>query len=234
MATPKSKHHTGKCFTVMVSDAIRHHIGERKSVESKRKIAHEDRDAAVSALRDYNDLNSPEAIAAKGTHSDAIIAIDSLSALLKWHSNQIADLVERADDPALDFMYLPPDPPAPKQSLLNETRPVGRPGLVTPDLPDLAKGDGIDEHLNVSVNELDLRESIKGKLIQNGVKTIGALAMIIDGGGSIENDVKLGDKDAAAVTAAVGKYRKAHRQAMREAEKEKEKAFFNSINGNRS
>lgn len=216
-----SKHSVGKAFGVKVSDAIRHHVGEAKAIRSKRVIAHDDRDAAIAELTECGDRTSKEATVAKALHSDAIMEIERLSVLLKWHSNQIDELVQRADEPALDFMYDPPAsaPSSPQKTL--EHRPVGRPGPVRPDLPDPSKGDGVDEHLSASPNELDMREQLKCKVISAGCKTIGAIAAIIDDlARDICAELNLTDKEATAVTVSVTKFRKAHRSAMREADRE--------------
>ncbi len=224
----KSKHMTGKAFSVEVCDAIRHHIGERKALESKRVNAFEDRDAALEEKHEIDDHDSDEYLEACKRHSDSIAAIDGLSASIKWHRNQIDDLVDTADEPQLDFMY---DPPAeaphakggPKQLRLAgeeaETRPVGRPGRPRPEAPDPSKGDGVDEHLNASVAELDCRENVKGKLTAAGLTTVGrVVAVLEDDKQDIRDVLNVGETIASEVKKAVKQYRDKHRRAAREAE----------------
>lgn len=100
-----------------------------------------------------------------------------------------------------------------------ETRPVGRPGpKPKPEQPDPSKGDGVDEHLNASVNELDLRENIKSKLIDAKLTTIAHLARLLDMDKGIRDFANLNENQDSDVKKAVKKYRTEHRKAMREAE----------------
>lgn len=221
----KSKHMSGTAFSIAVCDAIRHHVGEVKSLESKRSNAFDDRDAAIEELGEMEG-DSDEAHELKCRHSDAIVLIDALSARIKWHRGQIEDLVEKADEPSLDFMYeMPEEPPKkdPKQGELKDvakdTRPVGRPGKPKPEAPDPSKGDGVDEHLSASVNELDCRENVKGKLIEAGLTTIGRVAAILDDEKQDLRDLlNCGENIASEIKKAVKQYRTKHRRAAREAE----------------
>lgn len=222
----KSKHMTGKAFSVEVCDAIRHHIGERKALESKRVNAFEDRDAALEEKHEIDDHDSDEYLEACKRHSDAIASIDGLSSSIKWHRNRIDNLVEKADEPQLEFMYDPPaEAPKPKQLRLagedtqGETRPVGRPGKPKPEAPDPSKGDGVDEHLNASVAELDCRENVKGKLTAAGLTTVGrVVAVLEDGAQDIRDVLNCGENIASEVKKAVKQYRDKHRRAAREVE----------------
>lgn len=142
----KSKHMSGQAFSIAVCDAIRHHVGEVKALESKRSNAFDDRDAAIEELGEMEG-ESDEAHELKCRHSDAIVLIDALSSRIKWHRGQIEDLVEKADEPSLDFMYEMPAEPTkkdPKQGELKDVakdaRPVGRPGKPKPEAPDPSKG----------------------------------------------------------------------------------------------
>ncbi|MFN0133454.1 MAG: hypothetical protein ACKVW3_13120 [Phycisphaerales bacterium] len=225
MAAKKSKHMTGVAFSTQVCDAIRHHIGERKALDSKRTIAFEDRDAALSEKHDIEDHDSDEYLEACKRHSDAIAAIDDLSNSIKWHRNQVDMLVDKADEPQLDFMYEPPAEPAakdPKQLKLAgeaDTRPVGRPGKPKPEAPDPSKGDGVDEHLKASVAELDCRENIKGMLVKAGLTTIGRLAAVADDEKRDLGEIVACDTSMVIdIRRALKAYRTKHRKAAREAE----------------
>lgn len=222
----KSKHMTGKPFTTEVCDAIRHHVGERKALESKRKNAFEDRDAALAEKAEIDDHDSEEYFEACRRHSDAIASIDSLSSQIKWHHNQVDELIEKADEPAFPFVYEPPAEPAkkdPRQLKLadagKDTRPVGRPGKPKPEAPDPSKGDGVDEHLAADVKELDLPEYVIGKLVKAGLTTVGRVVAVIDGGKDLAGEANISDDQATATSVAIAKYRKKHRKAMVAAER---------------
>lgn len=219
---------TGKAFSVKLSDAIRHHLGERRALESRRENAFSDRDAALEEKREITDRESGEYLAACRRHSDAIAEIDSLSHSIRWHGKQLDVLMEKPDEQQLDFMYDPPQEPArPKQLKLAggeasggeeparpDPRPVGRVGRPRPEVPAPDMGDGVDEHLKASVNELDCRENIKGKLIAAGLTTIGSVVEVLDDSRRhIVEIASLTDKQDGELRKAVGGYRSKHRKA---------------------
>lgn len=208
----KSKHSTGNPFAVEVCDMIRHHIGERRALDSRRKGAFEDRDAALAELAELTDKESPEAMKLKSQHSDAIVQIDDLNSRIKWHNKQLDELVEKADEPGFDFMYDPePTPTVPK----GRNKSGSGPAVPEADAPGF---EGVDEHLKAHVNELDCREDLKGKLVAAGLTTIGAVVAVLDGVGDIRDEVELNENQAAEVKRAVKAYRKKHRDAARKVE----------------
>lgn len=95
-------------------------------------------------------------------------------------------------------------------------RAKGQPGRVKPAAH--VQAEGVDEHLNASVKELQLEDSLTNKLIGLGYERIGQLAKAIDEGVELEGkDVSgLSGPQAKKVRAAVEKFRKAHRKAMAE------------------
>lgn len=96
---------------------------------------------------------------------------------------------------------------------------AGKPGRPKPEAPDPSKGDGVDEHLNSDVKELDIDDArIVNKLVAAGLTKIGHVANIIDADDDLEAGASLSGSQAAKVRAAVKKYRKAHRQAARQVE----------------
>ena len=237
-----NKYATNKPFPVEVCDMVRYHVGTRLKLEGDRKKAHEDRDAALAELEEFEDEHSDEAVEAKERHSDAVRTIERLAAQIKFHGNEVDRMIEQADSPELEFMYEPhaeqdssprrgkdvagqirmgPPPPA---DAGNGVRPVGRPagskpGAVKPEAPDPSKGDGVDEHLKAGIQELNLDEEITAALIAKGFTTVGRVAALIEKtDGDIIEPTGLSASDAAVVRGAVAKYRKAHRSAMREAE----------------
>jgi hypothetical protein len=244
VTSKKSKHSKDEAFSLDVSNAIRHHTGERKALESKRVIAFEDRDAALEEKNELDDKGSDAYLEACRRHSDAIGEIDRLSSQIKWHRNQIDELVEKADEPQLDFMYEPPVEPVkkdPRQMKLGDglgqgekkadTRPVGRPGPVKPAAPSPEMGvAGVDEHLQASVNELDIREDLKGLLIKSHMPTVNVVVGWMEKsngtnpvGTEAENLASGCDgidlKGAKAICKAVKAFRAAHRNAILEKER---------------
>jgi hypothetical protein len=230
MAKKDNKWATGKPFSIEICDTLRFHVGAREVAENNRKNAFADRDAALDEIAELKDPKSPEYIQAKCNHSDAILRIDSLNNEIKWHNTQIGDIVGNADKPQqLELSLEVPEPKPRKkddgQLELGEgekqTKPVGRPGPVRPEQPDPSLADGEDQHLAASVHELDVREDIKGKLIDAGLTKIAHLAKICDGPDAVHEMGSKANCDvtvAMALIASVKSYRSKHRKAMREVE----------------
>lgn len=215
----KSKHMKGTPFDAKVCDAIRHHIGERLVLEVKRGKAFEDRDAALAEIAEIESRDCREYGELCRRHSEAVQAIETLGKSVKWHQNQVDELVEKADEPQLDFMYDPPEEPATKQLKLAGVAPVGKPGRPRPEGPDPSLGDGVDEHLRASVNELDCREDIKGKLIDAGLTTVGRVAAVLDDDKQDLREVlNCGENIASEIKKAVKQYRTKHRRAAHDVE----------------
>lgn len=230
----QSKHMKDVAFSLEVCNAIRHHIGERMALDSKRVIAFEDRDAAIEEKNEIDDHESDAYFEACRRHSDAIAAIDSLNARIKWHRNQVDEMVEKADSPQLDFMYEPPVEPAkkdPRQMKIGDglgegekkadTRPVGRPGPAKPAAPSPEMGSGEAEYMKASVNELDMREDLKGILIRSHMPHVeNVVAGMYSNKGESESESLVGsasgldEKQARAVCKAVKAYLAKHRDAM--------------------
>lgn len=98
-----------------------------------------------------------------------------------------------------------------------KVKPVGRPGPAKPDHPDASLGDGVAEHLKVSVLELDLPENLKGKLRKLGYETVGSVIVAIDKAGytnpnnnAFREMFNTNAKDAAAIVEAAWAYKKKH------------------------
>jgi hypothetical protein len=106
-----------------------------------------------------------------------------------------------------------------------EFLPVGGPSAAEPPKPlRLAPADqpaGFDEHLNASINELDMRDDLKTACAKAGRHHINSLVVIVDGPdelAALQNTLNVTEKDARAIIRAVKAYRTAHRGAMRRAE----------------
>ncbi len=253
----KSKYMTGKPFTAEVSDAIRHHVGAGRELENARKDAFEDRNAALEEINEIDDEESDEALEARSRHSKAIQQIDSLSERISWHTSQVKKMVEKPDEPELEFMYdMPPEDAVKKAAEkkkagadqmkigggAHDNRPVGgrnlpaagagspahergigKPGKKPkPASPDASLGDGHNEHFKVHVNELDMPERVIGLCVKAElVQILDVVNLMAECPTVPDLCVKLDwdAKDAKALTAAVEKFRKKHRQAASAVEK---------------
>ena len=217
---------TQKPFPIEVCDTLRFHIGSRDVAENNRKNAFADRDAALEEKTECRDRESPEYKTACINHSDAVQRIEALQTEIAWHNKQIGVIVANADKPQqLELSLEMPEAPKKKvdkdQMEFGEgekkVKPVGRPGPVKPGHPDASLGDGVAEHLKVSVLELDLPENLKGKLRKLGYETVGSVIVAIDKAGytNPNNDAfremfNTNAKDAAAIVEAAWAYKKKH------------------------
>lgn len=102
-----------------------------------------------------------------------------------------------------------------------------KPGEKTPDEIEGAVPEGEDQHLDVSVNELDMPEQIKGKCIKAGYMKIAALATIMDASKDLHELLDLDGGQVAELSKAFKVYVKAHRKA-------KEGKFKGEPNGPRT
>jgi len=119
-----------------------------------------------------------------------------------------ATLVERPTEQEL----FSPEP-------VEAAKPVGRPGPAKPEEPDPSKGDGVDEHLNASVKELDMNERLKGACVNEGKTKIAHLVVILDDqDGDLGAELNVNEKDVKAIAKAVKAFRDKHRKAAMKAE----------------
>lgn len=146
--------------------------------------------------------------------------IDAAVAKAAKGENELLDVFDRSEfvaKPKAEDLYQLPKPEAPA-----DPRPVGRvgkPGKTRPEAPDPSKGDGVDEHLNASVQELDCRENIKAKLTAAGLTTIGRVVAAIENKKTDLRDViDVGENIASEIKKAVKAFRARHRKAALEAD----------------
>ncbi|MGH7243641.1 MAG: hypothetical protein ACREJD_09515 [Phycisphaerales bacterium] len=208
----KSKFFTGKPFSVEVCDAIRHHLGSRGVCQANRKKAFEDREAALAELDELENEHGPDALKLKERHSDAVVQIDRLDTMIKFHNNQVEEAVEKADEPEFAFMYDVSDVPPPKPKTTK--KPAG--GKDTSNgapVPDATQPDGWNQHLMASVNELDLRDDIKAKIVKAKFTTIGELHKFIETEEDLGTKLNAEEKDVKIVLRTVHKYVKDHTRA---------------------
>lgn len=101
-----------------------------------------------------------------------------------------------------------------------KVKPIGRPGPVKPEHPSAEMGDGVAEHLKVSVLELDLPEKIKGKLQRDGFETVGSVIAAIDkigyenpGNDAYRDLFNASVKDTEVIVKAAWAFKKKHVKA---------------------
>lgn len=218
MAGRKSKHALEVPFSLEVSNAMRHHSGTAKSLASKRDNAFEDRDAALAELADIEDQHSEDALKLKERHSDAVVKIDELSDLIKWHTKQVLDMALKADDPGVEILYEKPDEPPPPESKTKKSTEDKTQLKIQPEAP-VAEGE--DQQLAVDISNLDLSGPLQAKLRKANVNTIAQLVAIADDRGrNLRDELNLGNGPCVALEAALEAYRKKHRRAIAEADQE--------------
>jgi hypothetical protein len=150
---------------------------------------------------------------------------DQLEKAINDSSQGKFEFAEDVDDRELvkkpsetDLFHVTPAPEAKPK----DARPVGRHN--TPEVPAPAVAQGENQHLIASVNELDCIDKLKGKLIDAGYTTMGALFAIIEHddieANKLSEAVNVTGAAARTIVAAAKKWQKAHRKASLAAEKE--------------
>lgn len=230
MTKRRSPYFTGKPFTVEVCDQLRHHVGTRTALDSKRRNAFDDRDAAVAEMNEASNRNA-DMTEFQVRHSAAVLEIANLDAQVKWHSNRIKQLIEDPDQTEFTFMLdmsEDQDAVAPKAPKPAEDKTKALFTAQTPD-PKPAKGkkapepkvpEGEHQHMLAAVKELDLRDDLKGKLVKASLGTVGAVSMFIEGKGDLCERANVTPAAAEAITKAVMVWIKKHTRAELEQSRE--------------
>lgn len=217
-------------FSPMVCQKLRNLVAARKRAKSKRGNLFKSRDAAKDSLDKCTDGEQAKKERCLAEYGLCVIDIARYDRAIKKYDDELDEAVENADndklfdDPDVDEKeYLDPTP------VKKDDRPVGGPSATKPPKapPRAAKpqeaqqqADGVEEHLAVSCNELDLPEKHKGILVTAGVASIKVLAEWMDKAEFINWGEKLDCSVAEidAIKKAVAKYRKAHFRAQLSAE----------------
>lgn len=186
---------------------------EFKDAAARKERAERQRDALKERLKTLaNKLDAAVDEATKG-ESKLFDDIDWKSLEAKPTAKELYG-ADDADDRQMEFAS-------------DKKKTIGKPGVQKPAAPDQSMGDGYNEHLKASVNELDMREDFKGKLIGLGYDTIGKAFRAIDNvNASDADDAKFSElldlppKQAGIVVTAIRAYVKKHNKAELQAEKE--------------
>lgn len=224
---PKNKFASDSPFSLAVCNRIRFCVGMKAEASAARKKAFEQRDGLQAQLAELfkskaagGAVSELELAEAKARVYDAIQEISNLEASIRFYGNTITETVQDADSPELDGLtdemplYTPPPPP----SIEKPSAPKPRDEAARQE--DHEHAEGVDEHLDASVNELDIPELDKGRLVKAGFTTIGAVAKVIDSDGDLGAALNVGEKVAARVKAAVQTFRSVHRKASAQVERE--------------
>jgi len=227
----KSPFFTGKQFPVEVCDQLRHHVGKHKALKAKRDAAFEDRDAAVAELNEQRKPHSEEALELKERHSDAVLTIDQLSASMKWHQNQIRELIENPDQTTFKFMLDMEDAdgggegkkkpkPEPDRSTAVFPAQTPDPKPAKKKSNDPVVPDGEHQHMLAAVAELDLRDDLKSKLVRAELGTVGAVHLFLENKGDLCERANVTPAAAEAIAKAVAIWTKKHNRAELEQSRE--------------
>jgi hypothetical protein len=216
---PKNKFASSTPFSLAVCNRIRWCIGQKAEAVSARKTAFENRDSLRSELAEVmkrrlqNQASETDLLEAKAGAFDAEREIESLELAIKFYNNTITETVQKADTPELDGMMdempLPLAAPEPKPKAPAKPRVEGP-----------AHAEGVNEHLDAAVAELDLPELQKGRLVKGGFETIGALAKFVDEKGNIRDRLEIGENQAGQILKALAAFRSRHRSAIVQVERE--------------
>lgn len=215
---PKNEYASKEPFSLPVCNRLRWCVGMRAKLVGERKEAFEKRDALNSQLMQLTTaalaggVSSAEITELKAKAFDSERNIEHLQHQINFFGKTITETVQEADSPELDGMmdempiFAPPPPKAKEPS--------------KPKQPDAEHADGVDEHLSASINELDLPELQKGRLVKGGFETIGALAKFVDDGKDLRAHLEIGENIASQINKALKVYRSTHIKASLQVERE--------------
>lgn len=216
---PKNKFASSTSFSLAVCNRIRWCIGQKAEALAARKTAFENRDSLRSELgevmkrRLQGQASETDLLEAKAAAFDAEREIESLELAIKFYNNTITETVQKADSPELDGMMdempLPLAAPEPKPKASPKPRVEAPP-----------HAEGVNEHMDAAVAELDLPELQKGRLVKGGFETVGALARFVDEKGDIRARLEIGENQARQILVALDTFRNRHRKAIVQAERE--------------
>lgn len=184
--------------------------------------------------------NSPDHLRVSRDYVVAVRSIDYERDRMKTLADKMETTIDKAMENKFDFeeefderelvrrpteseLFVPPPPPPPKdateknQMALGDGEPtVGRSRKKQPEAPQPT---GENQHLEASVQELDMRDDLKTALTKAGFETIAQIATVIDS--------KRGDEEAQVVAAVncspafaraiidgVARFRMKHRKAI--------------------
>lgn len=219
---------------IKILDRIWTQSRKRTAAKSKRKNLFNERDTVDAKIDELEDKSSDEGLKLSLKWREIVKAIDKLALEIEFYSDAIEEAIDDAIQGKFEFLDAdigPPkklydklkpkkaEEPAPKK----DGRPVGVPG---PDRQTMKLVlEGVDEHLNAAVSELDtLSDRDRDKLTNAGFTTIGEVAKVIDvdGGtlGQLMDKLNCGQEIASRIKKAVGSFRKKHRSAKAEVERE--------------
>lgn len=136
-----------------------------------------------------------------------------------FDNDELEVLVHKADMDEVVTVVTGAKPATDEADVDQVTMPVGGPSAKEPPkkpaLEPAPVHQGVDMHLAASVNELDMPELNKGRLLNAGINTVAdAIKLFEDETKHAGTVLNCGEKIVAAIKKAVAAYRDKHRTAM--------------------
>lgn len=198
------------CYPPAVCRRLDYLLARKKEAKAKRTELFKARDGLNAEI---DTLRAPEKEKRQRLQSelgDAVRQIERLQKTIGWAESCIEETIANARQGDMFGVDEKPEPPA---DLFTHKAPEDKQGadLIVP--PEES-----DQHLTASVNELDIPEQLKGKIIAAGIETVGRLTMYVDRDTDLAGLLNVGENKVSQIKQALKAYRKAHRAAMTEAE----------------
>lgn len=212
-------------FSHVVCDKIRNLLAARKKAETKRGDLFKARDYAKDELDKTGKDEEAKRLHFQADYGKCVIEISQYDRAIKRIQTQLDDAVENADneklfgdDPSVDFAEMLAEP---AKTPAKSDKPVGGPSAKEPPkkpaIEPAPVHQGVDMHLAASVNELDMPELHKGRLLHAGITTIAdAIKLFEDETKHAGTVLNCGEKIVANIKKAVAAYRDTHRKATKE------------------
>jgi hypothetical protein len=220
-----------KPFPAIACQRIRNLMAAKAKTDADRKSMFDARDHAKEELGKLDDGGgSAKRKSLEADYGKACLEIDRLASTAKWLNSELRTTVEKADEPGLfdtaeisvpDFTEQRDEDEGQdgEAAASRSAAPIGK----QPSGPRAPKAieppEGTDQHLTASVNELDLPEQLKGKLVAAGYVEVRHIEPILRDGldpEALMQAMGIGQEKLAQIKRAVKAFVTSHRRADRE------------------
>ena len=219
-------------FPGVVCQRLRNLVNVRTKAENHRKKLFDQRDQLeeeINAAEKKGKKADVQELKAKCF--DVLREIDKDRKTIAWVNGEISEAVEKADDLKLwntadvEVPSFEDDDDGEKDD--PDQMVIGKPGTPKPvkgkrgeAVDENPQPEGFNQHLNASVNELEVNDRERQKLVDAGFVTIGQLHKFIEDKKSLRDKLNCGENPESNIKRALKAFLKKHTRADMQRERE--------------
>lgn len=218
-------------FPAIVCQRLRNLVDVRTKAENHRKKLFDKRDQLEEEIAGLSKAGKKaEVQELKAQCFDVIKEIDKDRKTINWCNGEISEAVEKADEPKLwntaDVEVPTFEETGEEDAEDPDQQTIGKPGTPKPSrgrtkpAPEAEPPEGWNQHLTASVNELDINDAAKQKLVDAGFVTIGALHQFITSGKDLRAKLNVSENFFSPIMRSYKRFLKDHTKADMEATKD--------------